>query len=293
MRLTENRTASYIILTIIYIAAGIVGYLAYHFLSFSLWLNLLLADVAATIFVFFFSCIFHNASVYDPYWSVQPPVILTLFAIGQRMTPAKMLLLIAIWCWAIRLTGNWAYTFHSLKEQDWRYTRYKNAYGHLYPFLNLTGIHLVPTLIVYGCVLPAVYVMISDVTGNLGSILFFLCSLGAVLLELVSDSQMHHYRKEKTGTFLRTGLWKYSRHPNYLGEICMWWSVGLACFCVLPSHWYLLAGALANTILFLTVSIPLADGKQSSKEGFEDYKKETNMLVPVPRIVGNQKSDQE
>ena len=292
MKLTENRAASYIILTLIYIAAGIIGYLVYHFLPFSIWLNLLLADVAATIFVFIFSCIFHNASVYDPYWSVQPPVILTLFAIGQTITPAKMLLLIAIWCWGIRLTGNWAYTFHSLKEQDWRYTKYQNTSGHLYPFINLTGIHLVPTLIVYGCVLPAVYVMISDVRGNLGSILFFLCSLGAILLELVSDGQMHQYRKEKTGTFLRTGLWKYSRHPNYLGEICMWWSVGLACFCVLPSYWYLLAGALANTILFLTVSIPLADGKQSAKEGFEEYKSETHRLIPLPKATGN-KSDED
>ncbi|MBR5930845.1 MAG: DUF1295 domain-containing protein [Lachnospiraceae bacterium] len=287
MKITESRSASYVILALIYIAAGVIGYLIYHFLPFSLWLNLLLADVAATVFVFLFSCIFHNASVYDPYWSVQPPVILTLFAIGQNITFAKMLLLVAVWCWAIRLTGNWAYTFHGLKEQDWRYTRYQNSMRRLYPLINFTGIHLVPTLIVYGCILPAVYAMISDVTGNIGSVLFFLCSLGAVLLELISDSQMHNFRKEQTGTFNRTGLWKYSRHPNYLGEICMWWSIGLAVFCVLPSYWYLLAGALANTILFLLVSIPLADGKQSAKEGFEDYKKETNMLVPVPRIVGN------
>ncbi|MBQ1285926.1 MAG: hypothetical protein IIY19_05730, partial [Lachnospiraceae bacterium] len=64
----ENRFLSFFIITIIYILATVVGVLVWHFLPFAYWLNLLLADVAATIFVFIFSCIFRNASVYDPYW---------------------------------------------------------------------------------------------------------------------------------------------------------------------------------------------------------------------------------
>ncbi|MBR3262335.1 MAG: DUF1295 domain-containing protein, partial [Lachnospiraceae bacterium] len=175
--------------------------------------------------------------------------------------------------------------------QDWRYTQYEKKAGKWYPFINLTGIHLVPTLIVYGCILPAVIVMRSDVEGNIGSVLFFLCSVGAVLLEFLSDKEMHKFRRMKTGSFIRIGLWKYSRHPNYLGEICMWWTIGLSACCVLPFRWYFLAGALANTILFLTVSIPLADGKQSSKPGFEEYKSETRMLLPLARSANSSDDD--
>ena len=287
----ENRFLSFLIITIIYILATVVGVLVWHFLPFAYWLNLLLADVAATVFVFVFSCIFRNASVYDPYWSVQPPVILTLFALGQELTLAKLLLLGAVWIWGIRLTGNWAYTFKNLSAQDWRYTQYEEKAGKWYPFINLTGIHLVPTLIVYGCILPAVIVMRSEVEGNIGSVLFFLCSVGAVLLEFLSDKEMHKFRRLKTGSFIRIGLWKYSRHPNYLGEICMWWTIGLSACCVLPFRWYFLAGALANTILFLTVSIPLADGKQSSKPGFEEYKSETRMLLPLARSASSSDDD--
>ncbi|MBR3308465.1 MAG: DUF1295 domain-containing protein, partial [Lachnospiraceae bacterium] len=134
----ENRFLSFFIITIIYILATVVGVLVWHFLPFAYWLNLLLADVAATIFVFIFSCIFRNASVYDPYWSVQPPVILTLFALGQELTLAKLLLLGAVWIWGIRLTGNWAYTFKNLSSQDWRYTQYEKKAGKWYPFINLT-----------------------------------------------------------------------------------------------------------------------------------------------------------
>ena len=94
---------------------------------------------------------------------------------------------------------------------------------------------------------------------------------------------MHKFRKNRDGTFIRRGLWKYSRHPNYLGEILMWWGIGLSVVCATPNAWYLLAGAIANTVLFLAVSIPLAEGRQSQKDGFAEYKKQTRMLLPIKK----------
>ena len=63
----------------------------------------------------------------------------------------------------------------------------------------------------------------------------------------------------------------------------MWWGVGLSVVCAAPSAWYLAAGALANTVLFLAVSIPMADGRQSRKAGFAEYKKQTRMLLPIKK----------
>ena len=94
---------------------------------------------------------------------------------------------------------------------------------------------------------------------------------------------MQRHRKQKTGAFIRTGLWKYARHPNYLGELLMWWGVALGAVSVFPQMWHLCAGALANTILFFSVSIPMADGRQSKKEGFAEYKKATRMLLPIKK----------
>ena len=94
---------------------------------------------------------------------------------------------------------------------------------------------------------------------------------------------MQKYRKNRDGAFNRHGLWKYSRHPNYLGEILMWWGVGLSVVLAAPHAWFLAAGALANTVLFLAVSIPMADGRQSRKEGFAAYKRETRMLLPIKK----------
>lgn len=283
--LKQSRTASFVTVTLIYIFAAVIGIIVYNALPFDWWLNLLIADALATVVTFLFSVILGNASVYDPYWSVQPVVILAVFAIGKELTVVRVLLLLTVILWGARLTANWVYTFKGLTHQDWRYTMLKEKTGIFYPFVNFTGIHMVPTLIVYACTLPAVYAFLNDNAWNLGSIVFFCLSLGAVIMQGVSDYQMHRYRKNRTGAFIRDGLWKYSRHPNYLGEILMWWGIGLSVVSVFPNAWYLLAGALSNTVLFLVVSIPMADGRQSGKVGFDEYKRQTRMLLPFKKMI--------
>ena len=282
-KLKENRLMSFIVVGLVYILATVVGVLVYNALSFQWWLNLLIADVVATIFTFVFSLIFDNASVYDPYWSVQPIVIVMAFAIGKTLTVTRVLLLVAICLWGIRLTANWAYTFLDLTRQDWRYTMLKERTKAFYPIINFVGIHLVPTLVVYLCVVPAVYTFLYDVEFSLVTFLFFIQSVGAFTMQGIADVQMHLYRKNRTTPFIRTGLWKYSRHPNYLGEILMWWGVALMVICTNLSNWHLVAGAVANTLLFMFVSIPLADGRQSQKDGFSQYKMETRALLPIKK----------
>lgn len=278
-----KRSVSFVIVTAVYILAAATGIVIYRALPFDWWVSLLLADVAATVLTFIFSLIFRNASVYDPYWSVQPIVILLAFAIGKTMTLPRILLLVAVCFWGVRLTANWAYTFHGLAHQDWRYTMLKEKTGVFYPVINFVGIHMVPTLIVYGCTVPAVYAFLHDSAWNIGSIVFFLVSIGSAMLQGTADIQMHRFRKNRTGTFIRTGLWKYARHPNYLGEILMWWGVALAVVSVHPDAWYLCSGAVANTLLFLFVSIPMADKRQSAKPGFAEYKRQTHMLLPIKK----------
>lgn len=280
MKIT-NRALSFFLLLLVYVLAAAVGVFVYLVLPLPFWLSLLIADVAATVCVFLFSLIFGNASVYDPYWSVQPLVILFAFLSVAEIGPATVLPVVAVTVWGVRLTANWAYTFRGLGHQDWRYTMLAEKTGKWYFLVNLVGIHLVPTLVVYGCVLPAVFTLAYSPDFNIGSAVFFAVSLLAVLLQGAADCQMHAYRKHRNGMFNRNGLWKYARHPNYLGEIVMWWAVGLAAVCLMPYRWYLLFGAAANTFLFVFVSVPLADGRQAKKRGFEAYRNATRMFLPI------------
>ena len=280
----NSKSKSILVITVIYILAAALGVAVYMALPFMFWIRLLIADVAATIFVFIFSVIFKNASVYDPYWSIQPIVIVAGFALTTNIAaPATVLILISIFYWGIRLTGNWAYVFGGLKHQDWRYTKYEKETGRLYPLINFLGIHLMPTLIVYLTILPAVYVTRYELRANIGSYIGAAVCIGATTLQLVADTQMQKYRKSGQHGLIRTGLWKYARHPNYLGEILMWWGIAIQALSVMPHHWWFVAGALTNTLLFFTVSIPLADKRQSAKPGYAEYKASTRSLLPIPK----------
>ena len=280
----ESRAVSFVAVGLVYILATVVGVAAFYAArDLDWWLSLLVADVAATVTTFIFSILFKSASVYDPYWSVQPPVILIAFAMGRGLTLLGVLLIDVVLFWAVRLTANWAYTFGGLNHQDWRYTMLREKTGVFYPIVNFVGIHMVPTLVVYGCVLPAVFAIREGLMANVPSILCLAISFGAAVMQGIADVQMHKYRKNRDGAFIRQGLWKYSRHPNYLGEILVWWGIGLSVVIASPRAWYLVAGAVANTVLFLAVSIPMADGRQSRKEGFARYKRETRMLLPIKK----------
>lgn len=236
-------------------------------------------DIVATIEIFIFSLIFKNASVYDPYWSVQPIVIVVAAACVHGLNSLGIFLLVAICFWGFRLTSNWAYTFGGLTHQDWRYTMLKEKTKWFYPVVNFFGIHMIPTLIVYCCVMPVVGGIHQGLKLNPLSAAFICVSIAAASFQGIADYQMHKFKKNGGTGFIRVGLWKHSRHPNYLCEIIMWWGIDLACFFAASCNFMFLIGAFANTLLFLFISIPLAEKHQARKPGFDEYKKQTRVLI--------------
>lgn len=281
-KIFQSKSIGLVIITIIYILATIIGVITYNSIDCNnKLLSLFIADVVATLVVWLFGVIFNNSSIYDPYWSVAPPLLLTFFAIEASSfgTPVRLTLLI-VWLWAIRLTGNWAYTFPNLSKQDWRYDKYKGDFPKLWHLVNLFGINLMPTLIVFLAMIPAIELIdLNPISYNIFTILGILISLVAVALELVSDRQAHSFRKENPGKVCNVGLWKSSRHPNYLGEILFWWGIFVIYISVAPGEWFTAIGAIANTLLFIFVSIPLMEKRQlATKPAYAEYRRNTRML---------------
>jgi steroid 5-alpha reductase family enzyme len=278
----ENKILSILLITCFYVVAGICGYFLYVNLPFEFYLNFLIADVASTIIIFIFSLILNNASCYDPYWSVAPLSIAILLLFTKPLNLVRILVSIAVIGWALRLTINWIYTFDNLKWEDWRYKLLKEKTGFFYPLINLLGIHLFPTIVVYLCLLPVLFIYNYDVSFNIFVLIFFIFAIFSFVLQGIADFQMHKYRKNKNGTFNRNGLWKYSRHPNYLGEILMWLNIALLAIFALNNYYFLIIGAIVNALMFIFVSIPLAENHQRDrKPGFDIYKSETRMLLPI------------
>jgi len=291
----EKRTQSFLTITLCYIAAALLGLWVFQSLSAQAWLKLLIADLAATVFIWIASLVLDNASVYDPYWSVQPPIILALALVffGEPTT-GPILLVLAIAFWGARLSINWMITFHGLHKQDWRYDQLKEQSKEFFPLVNLFGIQIMPTLIVYACLLPGFYYIQLGGGMNIFTIFGLFLIFSGATLEMAADYQMQKFRHEREdrSELLRSGLWRHSRHPNYLGEITVWWAVYLVMVSVYPELWYLGFGALANTGLFLFISIPLAEDHLAEyKAGYEAYRQKTRMLLPIPKPVDREKHE--
>jgi len=196
------------------------------------------------------------------------------------------MLVIAIAFWGARLSVNWMITFHGLHQQDWRYDLLKHKTGRFFLLVNLLGIQVMPTLIVYACLLPGFFYLVRGGGLNVGVLVGLAMIFGGTLLESVADSQMHAFKQQRQDRIelLHRGVWRYSRHPNYQGEITVWWGVYLVMLSVYPEYWYLGVGALANTALFLFISIPIAEKHLATyKAGYSNYLQETRMLLPLPR----------
>jgi steroid 5-alpha reductase family enzyme len=280
-----NRTTSFLIIIGAYILCLGAGYgslmIGQHYMS-PLW-NMFVADVAATLVIWCISVLVSNASVYDAYWSVIPMAIV-LYWIRQygQWDYKNILLTVVVSYWAIRLTANWARGWTGLSHQDWRYKMLEDKNPKLYLLTNLFGIHLFPTVIVFLCVIPTYY-MISFVGESAMVLIGFTISVLAVTIEFVADEQMiRHRATAPKSSYIDSGLWKYSRHPNYFGEIGFWaglliMSVGVVGF----SYWWSAIGVIALICMFLFASIPMMEERTlKARPQYAEQIKKVSALIP-------------
>lgn len=272
-------------ITIIYAIIVLAGYLSYTYMPMADEVQTFLAaDIVMTLVCFAFSIILRNSSVYDPYWSFIPFVFVIAWAVlhWQVIDTHHMLLFIVISLWSWRLTNNWMRSWHGMEHEDWRYVDLKNKTGKAYPLVNFFGIHLLPTLWVFGGMWPLFYIFEGNAPMEWLYFLGIATSVAGIFFEMIADNELFKFKNRpnpQDSDLLRSGIWSKSRHPNYLGELLFWFGlcmVGIS----FGAPWYTASGALALLILFVFISIPLKEKRMSRKPGFEAYRKEVPMLIP-------------
>ena len=246
------------------------------------------ADIAATIAIFVFSRLYKNSSFYDAYWSVIPPLIALYWAVeataAQVDVSRAWLVVTLVWLWGIRLTANWAIFWPGLEHEDWRYGPIKENAGKLNPLADFSAIHLFPTIIVFVSCLPIYAAVAMDAQAlNWLDYVAATATVTAILIELVGDIQLHRFLEHrKEGEIMKTGLWAYSRHPNYFGEWLFW--AGLALFgvaAVPETWWWVLPGAVAMLAMFLLASIPMIDKRSLERRpAYADHMTQVSGFVP-------------
>ena len=283
MRRNLKKGSSIALITLMYVFALVVGIFVFKGVEpfmHELW-AVFLADVVATVLIWGCGVVWRNVSVYDPYWSVAPPVIFTLWAFYKSCwTLPVILLLIAVWYWGIRLTGNWAVTFQGLGHEDWRYTQYREKQAPLlFQLTNLFGLNMMPTVLVFACMLPGFGLFAQPGAIRFLTVLGFVVCLSSATIQLIADTQIHRFRAAHPGEPCTAGLWKHGRHPNYYGEVQFWWGIWLMYASLNGLDWLVLS-PIAMTALFLFISIPMMEKRQlARKPAYAAYRKNTRILI--------------
>ena len=291
-----HRFKSFLILFLIYLVAFGLAFWAATASSYSILVKSAIMVMLAVMIIYMGSLDFNNSSVFDPYWSVAPPLMVVFYlsvnasAIFQPAPeswgymPRLITMFLLILTYSIRLTGNFLRGWPGLKHEDWRYMNFRKKTGKAYWVVSLLGIHLFPAIMVFGGTLSIWVVVVQGSSPlNFLDILAVLVTGFAILLEGVSDNQMRRFLKTDggSGKTMDKGLWALSRHPNYLGEICFWWGIYLFALAANSAFWWVIIGPVAITLMFVFVSIPMIERRMVERRSdYPQYQKKISMLIP-------------
>ena len=280
--LIKSKKGSLILVFFYYVISFYLAYLITKTTSLDGWLLILVWHITATLFVFLFSYIHKNSSIYDPFWHVAPIPIVFYIANQSSLPDLQLnLVLSAFLFWALRLTYNWYLNWTNLNHEDFRYIDLKDN-NRFIAFINdLFGIHLIPTLIVNVSLYPIYEALMSNSLNNLIYIGFILIIL-AVVIQYISDAQMRKFKSNESNfdKTMKYGLWKYSRHPNYLGEVSFWFGIYIFALASGSTSIWLLACPMVMLALFVFISCPMMDNRSLKKRpDYKEYMDKTPQLI--------------
>jgi len=260
----SKKNRDLLIVGLLYIIAMVLaGVIFFVFEDFSLITRLFLADIAAMLFIYIMSLLLNNASLYDPYWSVIPPIFIIFVFYYHNLTLnlPYFLMMLAISFWALRLTLNWVKGWHGLNEVDWRYLMIRDKAPKLYFLTNFLAIQLFPTLIVFIQILVGIHIFEFVATINLVFMIGFMMVVSATIIQYISDEQMRKFRKnnQKDKKCIDEGLWRYTRHPNYFGEVMVWWGLYVMYVGIAKQLDLYILAPIAMSMLFIFISIPMME----------------------------------
>lgn len=230
-----------------------------------------------------------DASIVDPLWG--PAIVLVgvmhALASGAELVGARLSILLLACAWAARLAWHLARR-HAATGEDRRYRKMREARGARWWWQSLFVVFSLQAVLAWIVALPLMVGATGAGTLGVVGVLGVLVFLGGFFCEALADGQLARFkaRAESAGQVLDTGLWRYSRHPNYFGETVVWWGLGLVALDLGhgAAAWWALVGPAAITFLLLKVSgVTLTEADIADRRPeYRDYVRRTSAFVPMP-----------
>lgn len=242
------------------------------------------AVLALLIATWLVSLAIRDVSIVDIAWGLGFVVIAWVsFASGDGDHGRRTLLAVLVTVWGLRLAGYIGRRKLRHPGEDPRYGAWREKWGIRFPLVSLFNVFLLQAALVWVVSLPLQGASSRDADlGWLDVVGIALWAVG-LFFEAVGDAQMARFKADKSnrGTVMDRGLWKYTRHPNYFGDFCIWWGIGL--IALSSGAWWSLVGPAVVTLLLTRVSgKDHLERSMSQRPGYKEYVERTSGFFPRP-----------
>jgi steroid 5-alpha reductase family enzyme len=250
----------------------------------AIFLASVVSVVAYVTVWFFISLALRRSDVADIAWGLGIALVGFVSSLLQENQTERMtLLLVLVALWGVRLSWR-IYQKNKNKKEDPRYTLMSEKWGRYTLLIRYLQVFLLQGVLMIVVGYPFIHASVFD-TGGMGilALLGLAVWLIGFVFEAVGDHQLDEFLKkpEYKGRIMKYGLWKYSRHPNYFGEVTMWWGIFLILL-EIPFGLVAIISPVMITFLILKVSgIPMLEKMFEGNPEFEEYKKTTSPFFPL------------
>ena len=237
--------------------------------------------------LFVVSLITKNNGVADIGYGVAFMIVIAATFLQAPTSNDYLLILIALpFIWALRLASR-IYQKNKGKPEDFRYKAWREEWGNSFVWRSYLQIYMLQGLVVFIVALPVTLVLIYPATVINGSLFYIGVSLWVIgfYFEAMGDFQLDRFIKNPAnkGKIMTSGLWKYSRHPNYFGESTMWFGIAIISLSLSSIPFVAIVSPLLITFLLLKVSgVPMLEKHFAGNPDWEEYKKKTSVFIPLP-----------
>jgi steroid 5-alpha reductase family enzyme len=232
------------------------------------------------------SVVIRDTSIVDVFWGSGFVIIAWAgFVFAEGSPDRRLLLSLLVTAWGLRLTFHLAHR-NLGKGEDYRYADMRRRYGSRWPLLSLPVVFWLQGALMWVVSLPVQVAMTKTTPAGLGLLDWAGVAIWAVGLafETIGDLQLARFKADPAnrGKVMDRGLWRYTRHPNYFGDFCVWWGIWLVALAT-GAWWTVIGPAIMSVLLIRVSGVALLERSLTQRRpGYADYVARTSAFFPRP-----------
>ncbi|MBX9809350.1 DUF1295 domain-containing protein [Candidatus Gracilibacteria bacterium] len=246
-------------------------------------ISILLILLISYILLFLLSIRLKDNSIVDVFWSIGFMITAVVTYIEGIQGLVQSLVTILVLIWGIRLSSHIGFRKLLERKEDPRYAKWREEWGngwyfYIRSFLQVYILQMILLLVV------AIAIIIVNLYGtvNYNSWITYIgvsVALFGLIFESIADRQLAEFIKtKKPGEIFISGLYRYSRHPNYFGESMFW--LGISLIAIQYSYFGLISWIVITILLLFVSGVPLQEARYAGRPNWEEYKARTSVFVP-------------